>query len=141
MGKMPQYSLLSLGCEIVRVSITKFREFACETTLEKAVELIPKYPSDDDLWASFLKQSRWTNFKNGIVRTVMEDAQAQSVPSMFGKDHRSSSAKNHEVHHNQRRRVSLGSSFASNVMPRISNATSAWMDDGSSRSKSRGKGR
>ncbi|XP_033625260.1 cyclic nucleotide-binding domain-containing protein 2-like [Asterias rubens] len=137
MGKMPQYSLLSLGCEIVRVSITKFREFACETTLEKAVELIPKYPSDDDLWASFLKQSRWTNFKNGIVRTVMEDAQAQSVPSMFGKDHRSSSAKSHEVHHNQRRRVSLGSSFASNVMPRISNATSAWMDDGSSRSKSR----
>ncbi|XP_022082454.1 cyclic nucleotide-binding domain-containing protein 2-like isoform X2 [Acanthaster planci] len=133
-GEMPQFSLLSLGCELVRVSISKFHEHACEETLDRVKELIPTYPSDHFLWTSFKKQNRWTNFKNDVVHDVMDDAFAQSAPNTFARDLRSTLGRTPEPNHpNQRwRGVSLGSSFASNIMPKISSITNTWVDEKSS---------
>ncbi|XP_038078220.1 cyclic nucleotide-binding domain-containing protein 2-like [Patiria miniata] len=140
-GKMPQYSLLSLGCELVRVSMSKFREYACEETLERVQQQIPTYPNDHFLWTSFKKQNRWTNFKNGVVKDIMDDALAQSAPNTFARNLRSVPGRVAEANRQQnpqRWRTSLGGSFASNVMPQISNVTNAWTDEkSSSRSKSR----
>ncbi|XP_072173773.1 uncharacterized protein [Diadema setosum] len=74
LGHMPHLSVVSHGCELIRISMSKFREYADEETLNKVRELIPTYASDLELWRSFRKQNKWNNFKSGVVREVRRHA-------------------------------------------------------------------
>lgn len=89
MGEMPKLSLLSLGCEIIRVSLSKFREFADEETLKKIQKMIPNYPDNHFLWSNFREEFKWSSFKNGIVQDVMENHTQAVAPNTFARDLRS----------------------------------------------------
>ncbi|XP_030828362.1 uncharacterized protein LOC100888893 [Strongylocentrotus purpuratus] len=73
-GEMPHLSLVSHGCEVIRISMSKFREFADDETLAKVNKLLPTYASGLELWRSFQKQNKWRNFKNGVITDVMRHA-------------------------------------------------------------------
>ncbi|XP_054751372.2 uncharacterized protein LOC129257139 [Lytechinus pictus] len=79
-SEMPHLSLVSHGCELIRISMSKFREFADDETLAKVTKLLPTYASDLALWRSFQKQNKWRNFKNGVITDVMRHAH-QSGPA------------------------------------------------------------
>lgn len=85
---MPHLSLVSHGCEVIRISMSKFREFADDETLAKVNKLLPTYASGLELWRSFQKQNKWRNFKNGVITDVMRHAhqsgQAAIVESRTG---------------------------------------------------------
>ena len=73
-GEMPHLSLVSHGCELIRVSMSKFREYADEDTLTKVRNLFPTYATDLELWRSFQKQNKWNNFKTDVIDNVMYHA-------------------------------------------------------------------
>ncbi|XP_070535923.1 cyclic nucleotide-binding domain-containing protein 2-like isoform X2 [Ptychodera flava] len=73
-GTMPTLSLVSAGCELIRISMSKFRKYANEATLQEVAKQMPMYPSDAELSSKFLKQSQWKNFKSSIVEGVILDA-------------------------------------------------------------------
>lgn len=78
-GKMPHLSVVSHGCELIRISMSKFREFADDDTLAKVEKLLPTYATDLQLWRSFRKQNKWNNFKTGVISNVMRHAHQTSA--------------------------------------------------------------
>ncbi|XP_071941833.1 cyclic nucleotide-binding domain-containing protein 2-like [Antedon mediterranea] len=72
-GNMPYLSLVSCGCELIRVSMSKFKEYADEKTLQKVQKMISKYPTDRNLWSRLVRQSKWNNFKNTTIENIFNE--------------------------------------------------------------------
>lgn len=128
---MPKLSLMSLGCEVIRVSLSKFKEYADEKTLEKIQKITPKYPNNHFLWSNFQEQNNWNSFKHGVVQDVIDNHAQAVTPNTFARDLRkapgSSSPKQGA---NAYRRNSLPTpSKKSNPMPKIPYSANQWIDN------------
>ncbi|XP_071825874.1 cyclic nucleotide-binding domain-containing protein 2-like isoform X3 [Apostichopus japonicus] len=130
-GTMPKLSLLSLGCEIVRVSLSKFREYADEQTLEKIHGMTASYPDNQFLWSNFREEFKWSSFKNGIVQDVLENYSQTITTNTFVRDLRSGpgsslATKSAKAYRRQKSQITAGKS---NPTPKIHYAATHFIDN------------
>ncbi len=147
-GSMPKLSLVSNGCEIIRVSMSKFREYSDNATHSKAEDMFTKCPSDFTLWNSFKKQNHWNNFKNGVVTDVLYDAHlhnslnhssgSQAGAGMVSRDISTAGSNRRKAADLVRQKNTSRISYATNPFPKISFSAGAWVDNRAS-SNSRSK--
>ncbi|XP_077870434.1 cyclic nucleotide-binding domain-containing protein 2-like [Saccoglossus kowalevskii] len=120
-GKMPHISLVSGGCEVIRVSMSRFREDADAATLREVEKQIPVFPSDAELCAKFLKQSKWKNFKSDIVQGIIADAQFKKQQTDV-RGQRSGRKLSDNM-------ISNTALFTSHAMPKIQFSAEAWVSN------------
>ncbi|KAJ8036557.1 Cyclic nucleotide-binding domain-containing protein 2 [Holothuria leucospilota] len=130
-GEMPKLSLMSLGCEVIRVSLSKFKEYADEKTLEKIQKITPKYPNNHFLWSNFQEQNNWNSFKHGVVQDVIDNHAQAVTPNTFARDLRKAPGSlSPKQGANAYRRNSLPTpSKKSNPMPKILYSANQWIDN------------
>ncbi|XP_072030370.1 uncharacterized protein [Amphiura filiformis] len=144
-ASMPKLSVVSRGCEIIRVSMSKFREYADKTTRSKAEDMFTRCPSDFTLWNSFKKQNHWNNFKNGVVSDVLYDAHLNNSVNNSSGSHATGGTVSRDISTaatNRRRAVEISRqkntsqiTYASNPFPKISFAAEAWAGNSASPSR------
>ena len=142
-GSMPKLSLLSLGCEIIRVSMSKFREYADKETMKKAEDMFTQCPTDYTLWTSFKKQNHWNNFKNGVVSDVLYESIINNSQNQVGcqagggimSRDISTAASRRKAVEIARQKNSSQIAYVGNPLPRISFAAGAWAENTASSGK------
>ncbi|XP_033105942.1 cyclic nucleotide-binding domain-containing protein 2-like isoform X2 [Anneissia japonica] len=116
-GSMSHLSLVSCGSEIVRVSLSKFKEYADEETLAKVEEMIATYPSDSYLWSRFVKQSKWNIFKNNMIADIFREKKTNTKRRTSINRSLSRSSDSDQIQ------------FVQNAFPRINFSAQAWADN------------
>ena len=72
-------SLVSKGCEVIRVPKAQFLALADEQTLERLQGLVRAYPKDAELCRTFLQQNKWDCFKHELLEAMIGDIQSASA--------------------------------------------------------------
>lgn len=65
-----QFTLVSGGCEVIKVAKEVFFKYSDDSTLEKLRKLTTTYPRDSILCQRYLRQSDWRTYREEIVDNV-----------------------------------------------------------------------
>lgn len=66
-----QFTLVSGGCEVIKVAKEVFFKYSDDATLEKLRKLTGTYPRDSILCQTYLQQSDWRTYREKIVDNVV----------------------------------------------------------------------
>ena len=66
-----QFTLVSGGCEVIKVAKEVFFKYSDDSTLEKLRKLTVTYPRDSILCQTYLQQSDWRTYREEIVDNVV----------------------------------------------------------------------
>ena len=66
-----QFTLVSGGCEVIKVAKEVFFKYSDDSTLEKLRKLTATYPRDSILCQTYLHQSDWRTYREKIVDNVV----------------------------------------------------------------------
>ena len=68
-------SLISKGCEVIRVPKSQFLALADDETLAKLHDAVRQFPGDSDLCRIFLRRNQWDCFKHELLDAMVSDIQ------------------------------------------------------------------
>ena len=66
-----QFTLISGGCEVIKVAKDAFFKYSDDATLAKLRKLTATYPRDSILCQTYLQQSDWRTYREEIVDNVV----------------------------------------------------------------------
>ncbi|XP_032218241.1 cyclic nucleotide-binding domain-containing protein 2 [Nematostella vectensis] len=70
-AKQRRVTLLSRGCEVVKVSKEGFIKYADAETYKTLRQMARDYPSDNKLCHTYLKHSDWRTYREGLVENLV----------------------------------------------------------------------
>lgn len=70
-GRERRFTLVSGGCEVIKVAKEVFFKYSDAATLDELRRLTATYPRDSILCQTYLQQSDWRTYREGIVDNVV----------------------------------------------------------------------